>query len=211
MRGKSFLLLLALSITGAGSYWVGAQTQSKPEKPNASANRQEAKNAPARTPDVHYVPTPPEVVDEMLRMANVRKEDVVYDLGSGDGRIVIAAAEKHGAHGVGIDIDPERIKEAEENARRAGVTHLVKFRNEDLFEADIHEATVVTLYLLERLNEKLRPKLLRELKPGTRIVSHAFRMGDWEPEKTADVDGRMVYFWTVPAKAAAPKQNAPPH
>jgi len=162
-----------------------------------------AQNPPLRTPDVHYVPTPPQVVEEMLRVANVGKNDVVYDLGCGDGRIVIAAAKKYGAHGVGIDIDPERIKEAEANARQEGVEKLVKFRNEDLFEAKISDATVVTLYLLESLNEKLRPKLLRDLKPGTRIVSHAFRMGDWAPEKSLDVDGRKVYFWTVPAKAAS--------
>ncbi|MGH9794750.1 MAG: SAM-dependent methyltransferase, partial [Candidatus Acidiferrales bacterium] len=108
-----------------------------------------------------------------------------------------------GVRGVGIDIDPERIREAEANAKAAGVTKLVKFRQEDLFEADIHEATVVTLYLLERLNEQLRPKLLRDLKPGTRIVSHAFRMGDWEPEKSAEVNGRRIYMWTVPARRAA--------
>jgi ribosomal protein L11 methylase PrmA len=169
------------------------------------ANAQQAAQAPARKPDIHYVPTPPEVVDEMLRMVNVHKGDVVYDLGCGDGRIVIAAAKKYGVRGVGIDIDPERIKESEENARREGVTKLVKFRQEDLFQANISEATVVTLYLLDRLNEQLRPKLLRELKPGTRIVSHAFRMGDWEPEQSADVDGRKVYMWTVPAKRAATK------
>lgn len=157
---------------------------------------------PLRKPDIHFVGTPPEVVEEMLRMANVHKGDVVYDLGCGDGRIVIMAAKKYGVRGVGIDIDPERIKESEANARREGVTRLVKFRNEDLFEANISEATVVTLYLLDRLNEQLRPKLLRELKPGTRIVSHAFRMGDWEPEKSADVDGRRVYMWTVPARTA---------
>jgi ribosomal protein L11 methylase PrmA len=166
---------------------------------------QEAAQAPARKPDIHYVPTPPEVVDEMLRMVNVHKGDVVYDLGCGDGRIVITAAKKYGVRGVGIDIDPERIKESEDNARREGVSKLVKFRQEDLFEADIREATVVTLYLLDRLNEKLRPKLLRDLKPGTRIVSHAFRMGDWEPEQSADVNGRMVYMWTVPGKRAAAK------
>ncbi len=157
---------------------------------------------PARTPDIHFVPTPPEVVQTMLKMANVKKGDVVYDLGCGDGRIVIAAAQQFGARGVGIDIDPQRIAEAKENARKAGVEKLVTFRTEDLFEANFKEATVVTLYLLERLNEKLRPKLMAELKPGTRIVSHAFGMGDWPPEKTEDVDGRMVYMWTIPAKPA---------
>jgi SAM-dependent methyltransferase len=160
-----------------------------------------------RKPDIHFVPTPPEVVRAMLKMAEVKKGDVVYDLGCGDGRIVIAAAQTYGVRGVGIDIDPERIKEAEENARKAGVEKLVKFRTEDLFEADFKEATVVTLYLLERLNEKLKPRLLQELKPGTRIVSHAFGMGDWPPEKTEDVDGRMVYMWTVPPRAGNKPQT----
>lgn len=167
--------------------------------------QQQAQAQEPRKPDIHYVPTPPEVVDEMLRMVNVHKGDVVYDLGCGDGRIVIAAAKKYGVRAVGIDIDPERIKESEANARREGVANLVKFRQEDLFQANISEATVVTLYLLDRLNEKLRPKLLRDLKPGTRIVSHAFRMGDWEPEQSADVNGRMVYMWTVPARKSATK------
>lgn len=163
---------------------------------------QEAATAPAppRTPDVIYVPTPQPVVDAMLKMANVRKGDVLYDLGSGDGRIPITAARKFGVRAIGIDIDPERIAEANANAQQAGVTDLVTFRNGDLFAADFSEASVVTLYLLDSLNEKLRPKLLRELKPGTRIVSHAFRMGDWEPEQTQEVDGRMIYFWTVPAR-----------
>ena len=151
-----------------------------------------------------YVPTPPEVVEAMLKVANVKKGDVLYDLGSGDGRIPIMAAQKYGVRAVGIDINRELIKEANENAHKAGVTDRVKFLNEDLFEADISEATVVTLYLLDSLNEKLRPKLLRELKPGTRIVSHSFRMGEWQPEQTIDVNGRMVYFWTIPAKGAAP-------
>jgi len=154
----------------------------------------------SRAPDIHYVPTPPEVVDEMLRMAKVKKEDIVYDLGSGDGRIVIAAAKQYGARGVGIDIDPERIREAKENARREGVEHLVEFREADLFESNFSRATVVTLYLLERLNLRLRPKLWKELKPGTRIVSHQFGMGDWQPEQTATVEGRTIYMWTVPAK-----------
>lgn len=156
-----------------------------------------------RTPDVIYVPTPPEVVDEMLRMAKIRPWDVLYDLGSGDGRIAIAAARQYGIRAVGIDISSQRIAEANENARAAGVANKVRFILGDLFQADISEATVVTLYLLDSLNEKLRPKLLRELQPRTRIVSHAFRMGDWQPQKEAEVNGRMIYFWTVPARAAA--------
>jgi len=158
--------------------------------------------APARTaqPDVIYVPTPHEVVDDMLRLANVHKGDVLYDLGSGDGRIAIAAAKKFGIKAVGIDIDPQRIREANENAKKAGVTDLVEFRQEDLFKTDIKEATVVTLYLLPDLNVKLRPRLWEELKPGTRIISHQFDMGTWKPEKTLQSSGRTVYFWTIPAK-----------
>src|SRR5919109_1152283 len=134
---------------------------------------------PALARDVPYVPTPERVVDKMLELAKVGPQDVVYDLGSGDGRIVIAAARKHGARGVGIDIDPQRIKEGRDNARRAGVADRVEFREGDLFKADIGDATVVTLYLMSSVNLRLRPKLLNELKPGTRVVSHAFGMGDW--------------------------------
>lgn len=153
-----------------------------------------------REPDVVYVPTPEPVVQAMLAMAGVKKGDVLYDLGSGDGRIPITAAKMHGVRGVGIDINPQRIAEANANAKSAGVTNLVAFRNEDLFQADFREATVVTLYLLPSLNEKLRPKLLRDLRPGTRIVSHAFRMGDWQPEQERVVDGSTIYRWTVPAR-----------
>ena len=160
-----------------------------------------APQSESRRPDVIYVPTPTKVVSEMLKMADVSKDDVVYDLGCGDGRIVIAAARDHGARGVGIDIDPKRIAEAKTNAADAGVDGRVEFREEDLFQADISEATVVTLcllYLLPSLNLKLMPKLKTELRPGTRVVSHAFDMGNWEPEKTATVEGRRVYFWTIP-------------
>jgi len=157
--------------------------------------------------DVPYVPTPQEVVDEMLRVANVGKNDVVYDLGCGDGRLVITAVKKFGAkRGVGVDIDPQRIKESNENAQAAGVTDRVKFVVQDLFKTDIKEATVVTLYLLPDVNLRLRPKLWSDLKPGTRVVSHAFDMGDWQPEKTTSVDGRTIYFWTIPAKQATTKQ-----
>ena len=154
-----------------------------------------------RTPDVIFVPTPPEVVETMLKVAKVGKGDVIYDLGSGDGRIVIAAVKDFGAaRGTGIDIDPQRIKEANENATKAGVTDRVRFLNQDLFETNLSDATVVTLYLLPSLNLKLRPKLMAELKPGTRIVSHAFDMGDWKPEQEIDVNGRRVYFWTIPKR-----------
>lgn len=160
-----------------------------------------------REPDVIYVPTPEEVVQQMLKMANVKKGDVVYDLGCGDGRTVITAVKDFGARGVGIDINPERIKESQENAKAAGVTDRVTFRLEDLFQANIKEATVVTLYLLPSLNVKLRPKLWKDLKPGTRIVSHDFDMGDWKAEKEETIDGHTIYFWTVPAKPPATLQN----
>ena len=153
-----------------------------------------------RTPDVIFVPTPQEVVEDMLRLANVKKGDVLYDLGSGDGRIPVTAARLYGVRGVGIDIDPERVREARENAKRNGVEHLVQFRQQDLFEADFREATVVTLYLLPDLNLKLMPILLAQLKPGTRIVSHQFDMGDWKPAKKLEADGRTVYFWVIPER-----------
>jgi len=156
--------------------------------------------ARAQQPDVIFVPTPYEVVDEMLKLANVKKGDVLYDLGSGDGRIPVTAAKRFGIRAVGIDIDPQRIKEANENAKKNGVAKLVSFKQEDLFKTDFKDATVVTLYLLPDLNVKLRPRLLSELRPGTRIVSHQFDMGTWQPEKKVELNGRTVYLWTVPAK-----------
>ncbi len=160
-------------------------------------------SARQRTPDVPYVPTPYEVVEEMLRMAKVTADDVVYDLGCGDGRIVITAAQKYGARGVGVDIDPRRIQESQANAAKAGVTDRVRFIEGDLFQVDIREATVVTLYLLPDVNLRLRPKLLRELRPGTRIVSHDYDMGDWEPDAVVKVPGptyqHTLYYWVVPA------------
>jgi SAM-dependent methyltransferase len=177
--------------------------------------------AQQKKPEVPYVPTPDNVVLEMLKMAQVDKDDLVYDLGCGDGRIVIAAVSKFGCRGVGIDIDPERIKESNENAKKAGISDRVQFMQMDLFDADISKATVVTLYLLSEVNLRLRPKLLRELSPGTRVVSHAFSMGEWKPEATSSVkldeymdpyiqdyrdpftldfwDFHTVYFWIIPA------------
>ncbi len=153
--------------------------------------------AELRAPDVIYVPTPQDVVDAMLALAGVTAKDVVYDLGSGDGRIPITAAQRYGARAVGIDIDPERIKEANENLAKANVSDKVRFLNQDLFETDISEATVVTLYLRPDLNLKLMPKL-KALRKGTRIVSHSFNMGsEWPPEKTEDVKGRTIYYWTI--------------
>lgn len=156
--------------------------------------------------EVPYVPTHERVVAEMLRVASVRKEDVLYDLGSGDGRIVITAAKEFGTRGTGIDIDPQRVRDAKENARRAGVTDKVKFIQGDIFDARIGDATVITLYLLPTVNMRLRPKLLSELRPGTRVVSHNYDMGDWTPEKTIRVKTpsgeHTVYYWVVPRRAA---------
>ena len=167
----------------------------------AAAAAQTATQSPLRSPDVIFVPTPPEVVAAMLKVAKVGKGDIVYDLGSGDGRIPIAAVKDFGAaRATGIDIDPQRIKEATANLQKAGVGDRVRFLNQDLFTTNLSEATVVTLYLLPSLNLKLLPKLKAELKPGTRIVSHAFDMGDWVPEQTLDVDGRKVYYWTIPKR-----------
>ena len=162
------------------------------------AAQQATSQQPTRRLDIHWVPTPPAVVDAMLKLADVKPNDVVYDLGCGDGVIVATAAQKYGARAVGIDMDPQRVKEATQRAQKMGVSDKVTIKQGDLFEADIKEATVVTLYLLQSLNMKLMPKLKKELKPGTRIVSQSFSMGEeWPPEKTIDVDGRPVYLWTI--------------
>ena len=160
--------------------------------------------------DVPYVPTTEEAVRAMLKLADVKKTDIVYDLGCGDGRIVIAAAKIYGARGVGIDIDPDRIREAKENARKAGVENLVRFEENDLFQANFREATVVTLFLLPSVNLKLRPKLLQDLRPGTRVVSNTFDMGDWRPEKEQSLPGanddeaaylsHKFFLWTIPER-----------
>jgi SAM-dependent methyltransferase len=151
-------------------------------------------------PEVPYVPTSDEVARAMLKLADVKASDVVYDLGSGDGRIVIAAAKEFGARGVGIDIDPRRIREANQNAQEAGVESRVRFVQADLFKADIKDATVVTLYLLTDVNRRLRPRLLSELKPGTRVVSNTFGMDDWKPDKEVTVNGRKIMLWIIPPK-----------
>jgi trans-aconitate methyltransferase len=183
--------LAALALTGALLLTTMA-TVAQPLKPLE------------KIPEVPYVPTREKVVDEMLKVARVGKNDVLYDLGSGDGRIPITAAKQFGTRGVGVDIDPDRVREARENATKAGVSDRVKFFQQDLFETDIKEATVVTLYLLPDVNLRLRPKLLSELKPGTRVVSHNYDMGDWKPEKTITVNlpegEHTVYFWTVPER-----------
>jgi hypothetical protein len=165
----------------------------------------------AAEPRVPYVPTPQEVVERMLEIAKVGPHDYLIDLGSGDGRIVVTAARKYGTRGFGVDLNPERIRESSENARRAGVTDKVAFYQRDLFETSLTEATVITMYLLPQVNIELRPKLL-ELRPGTRLVSHDFDMGDWKPETYVTMDAQdkyggaggfsEIYFWIVPAPVA---------
>jgi SAM-dependent methyltransferase len=188
MLRRTTLVLISLALVPAG-----ALAQQAPRTPV---------EAPSRVPDVPFVPTDDAVVSKMLSITKVGKNDVVYDLGCGDGRIVIAAAKQHGARGVGVDINPVRIAESKENARLAGVTDKVRFVEEDLYKMNISDATVVTLYLLPDVNIKLRPRLLDELRPGTRIASHDFHMGDWQPDKTVEVAGATVYYWVVPAKVA---------
>ena len=211
LRGVTLSLVLCVGFSAACAQAQTSPTQTPATPPSSTAPTTTAPQTgsqtpaqaakPLREPDVIYVPTPPEVVDAMLKVAKVGKGDVLYDLGSGDGRIPITAAQKYGiARGTGIDINPERIAEAEANLKKAGVSDRVRFLNADLFESNISDATVVTLYLLPALNVKLLPKLLGDLKPGTRIVSHAFDMGSWKPEQTVDVGGRTVYFWTIPEK-----------
>ena len=181
--------------------FVGSAVPRQPARPTPSPHPQ-----PSLAP---YVPTPQDVVERMLGLAGVGKNDVVVDLGSGDGRLVITAAKQFGARGIGVDIDPARIAEGRANAKQAGVESLVEFRQQDALQADISQATVVTLYLLSSSNVKLRPRLLSQLKPGARIVSHQFGMGDWTPDKVetfTDSNGtsRTLYLWTVGANS--PKQ-----
>lgn len=198
---------LILASTGFISFIsLGCTTQYNLQEPNIiqTVQAQTPDQIPQREPDVVYVPTPQEVVDEMLELAQLTKDDVIYDLGSGDGRIPIRAAQKYSARGIGIDINPERVKEANENARKAQVTDRVKFLQQDLFTSDISEATVVTLYLLPELNLRLRPQLLEQLKPGTRVVSHAFDMGDWKPDRVVKTKrGNPIYLWVVPEEIPA--------
>jgi tRNA G37 N-methylase Trm5 len=210
------ILKFLLTAASVGSLTLAGCTQQvssleQSETPGSTVEAQQSSpSSTTREPDVVFVPTPEEVVERMLQVAKVNSNDVLYDLGSGDGRIPITAVKKYGVkRAVGIDIDPQRIKEANENAKKAGVTDKVEFRQQDLFESDFSEATVVTLYLLPELNVKLRSQLFKQLKPGTRIVSHAFDMGDWKPEQTLDVNGRTVYFWTIPEKVPANLQSPP--
>jgi SAM-dependent methyltransferase len=191
MIRRRFPVALAVTLAGIGAFPAFAAAQSAA--------------LPARAPDVPYEPSPPEVVRAMLEVAKVGPGDLVYDLGSGDGRIVIEAARAFGARGVGIDIDPERIREANANAKAAGVAGRVTFIQGDLFATDFSAASVVTLFLWPHINLRLLPEL-RKLKPGTRIVSHIHDLGDWQPDRTVKVRAtgeareRAVHLWTVPSK-----------
>ena len=199
MKVVSTKIILAVCLLLSASLTVEAGAALQKKRIGRATQRRQK---PLREPDVIFVPTPPETVDEMLRQARLKKTDVLFDLGSGDGRIPIAAAKQYGVRAVGIDIDPKLVEEATETAKREGVGNLVTFRLGDMFAADLRGATVVALYLSDTLNVMLRPKLLRELPVGARIVSHDFRMGDWPPEKTVRVPWknlyRTVYVWTVP-------------
>ena len=203
------LLAIAFSLIGNGyPNKINAKTEEKVRSNKTHATSDIAQTPTLDEPDVVYVPTPPEVVERMLTLANVQQDDILYDLGSGDGRIPIAAVENYNVNrAVGIDIDPQRIQEANANARQAGVSDRVEFLNQDLFKTNFSDATVVTLYLLKTLNVKLRPQLLQQLEPGTRIVSHDFDMGEWIPERTEQVEanGRThtIYMWTVPENPPA--------
>lgn len=208
-----FPVLLVSSQLAAAGAAVPAPVAHVSSRSSSSAQRTARRQRKLRKPNVIYYPTPPETVDEMLRMANIKKGDVLYDLGSGDGRIPIAAAKQYGIRAVGIEIDPKLVTEAEENAKKEGVSELVRIRNEDMFRIDVREASVVTLYLSEKLNVLMRPKLLSELRPGSRILSHDFRMGDWKPERTVRVPWgklyRTVYLWTVPTPKRTKKHPHP--
>ena len=197
--GSGVLAAIVLSLCVARLHAQAEAPAAAPAAPAAPAAEAPVKEVHK---DVPYVPTPEPVVDKMIELAKVTKDDVAYDFGCGDGRLVIAAVKAGAKRGLGVDIDPERIKEANENAKTAGVTDKVKFEEKDLFTMDFKDATVLTMYLLPSVNMKLRPKILDEMKPGSRVVSHAFDMEDWEPEQEVTVEpgGQTVYMWTVPAK-----------
>jgi SAM-dependent methyltransferase len=203
-----FVVAVAIALSVAWSPVARGQAATGTEAPAAgaagAADAADAADAPVKEvkKDVPYVPTPEPVVAKMIELAKVTPEDVAYDFGCGDGRLVIAAVKAGAKRGLGVDIDPQRIKEANENAKAAGVTDKVEFKEADLFTMDFKDATVLTMYLLPSVNMKLRPKILDEMKPGSRIVSHAFDMEDWQPEQEVTVEpgGQTVYMWTVPAK-----------
>lgn len=216
MQMKQFAKLLIAGVSLGGLMLAGCNQQRDPQATKPQPEVQTTTTvtttqtpAPAtgtqaqkRTADVPFVPTPQNVVDEMLQLAEVKGDDVLYDLGSGDGRIVITAAQKYGTRGTGFDIDPKLVQQSQENAKKAGVSDQVQFVQQDLFTTDLSKATVVTLYLLPDVNLRLRPKLLSELKPGTRIVSHNYDMGEWKPERVVQVESptgqHTLYTWVVP-------------
>jgi precorrin-6B methylase 2 len=187
---KAFLLLLLIAFCMPVSAWELAQESSGLFSTDDL--------------DVPYEPTPIPVVEEMLKLAEVKKEDVVYDLGCGDGRIVVTAAKNYGVKAVGVDLDPERVQESEQNVRLNGVEHLVTIKHQNIFDTDVSEASVVMLYLYPSVNLALKPVLLKQLKPGSRVVSHAFDMGDWEPERKVIVEHEgapyVIYLWRIPEK-----------
>jgi protein-L-isoaspartate O-methyltransferase len=186
-RRRSFTVLRAAMRVAAIVIGMMAAAEAA-QKPSAP---------PAPTPDIHYVPTSTGVADAMLKLARVTANDVVYDLGSGDGRIVILAAKKYGAKGVGVELDADLVKEARKNAMKAGVSDKVTFVQGDLFKTNLSDATVVTLYLSNSINMRLRSLLQQQLKPGSRIVSHRFEMGDWTPDATVRLEGTSVHLWTI--------------
>ncbi|HEV3471255.1 MAG TPA: class I SAM-dependent methyltransferase [Pyrinomonadaceae bacterium] len=205
-RWRSCALGLALGLAGCLGGPAPRRAKQAATPPPAALETATPSRASVKL-DVPYVPTPEVIVERMLRMAKVGKDDVVYDLGCGDGRIVVTAASRYGARGVGYDLNPQRITESNANAVKAGVADRVRFVQGDLFRADLSEATVVTLYLLPDVNLKLRPKLLADLKPGTRVVSHNYGMGDWEPKEVAEIEiqgtTHYIYSWVIPEKAEA--------
>ncbi len=196
---RACVLALLLIPVSAGAL-AGGDTTVQGRQQSAPVIAQAKPDAAVRKPDVVYIPTPQEIVEAMLRLAKVTRTDVVYDLGCGDGRIVIAAAARYGARGVGVDIDAQRVREATAHVRSANLDGRVTIVHADLLEMDIRAATVVTIYLSPSLNQKLRPKFLAELKPGTRIVSHHFDMGDWAPEQKLVVGDTVIYLWRIPEK-----------
>ena len=189
LRRSSLLVLLVYGVFTLGKITIDLPPSAAP----VQAQDFESKKI------VPFVPSPQEVVDKMITVAGVKKGDVVYDMGSGDGRIVIAAAKK-GARAVGFEIDGDLVKESRENIRKAGVQNLAEIRQQDILTVDFSPATVVTMYLLPDVNLKLKPNLQKQLKSGSRIVSHSFDMGDWTPDRVERVDGRTIYLWTIPAK-----------
>ncbi len=196
-RQRIFLLLTCGFVLAGFLSVVGCGQNRDVSEPAVDEPTTQSADSPGEA-DVPFVRTPQEVVGRMLELAEVSEDDVVYDLGSGDGRFVITAAERYDARGVGIEIDPERVRTARKNAKEAGVADQVEFRQQDLFEADFSEATVVTLYLLTSVNRKLRPELFKQLDPGDRVVSHDFDMGAWEPDTTVEEGRSTIYLWTIP-------------